>query len=138
MKKQLKILLLEDDPTLTKLLQVTLEKKGHHVMLFANPTVCPVFTEHAEKCTTGKPCADVIITDQMMPYMTGLEFYQLQRERGCKAHDNNKALITGANITPEILKLIEDLGCKYFKKPFKVSDLVAWVDECSERVEDRH
>jgi len=134
LKKHLKIIVFEDDPTLTKLLTVTLQQKGHIVEVYNNPTMCPVFQDHENNCPMGKPCADVIITDQMMPKMTGIDFLILQRKRGCQALDANKAIITGAAINDDTLQEIEGLGCKLFRKPFRISELCDWVEECAERL----
>lgn len=135
MKKALRIIIFEDDPSLTKLLFLTLTKEGHSVQTFNDPTACPVYKDHGKECPKDKACADVIITDLMMPNMTGIDFLLLQRERGCKAQDHNKALISGAALTEETKRTINELGCKFFKKPFKISELIAWVDECAKRVQ---
>ena len=135
MAKPLKILVFEDDPALTKLLSVTLEQKGHHVEIYNNPTVCPVYVDHEKGCPKNEPCADVIITDLMMPHMNGVDFLMLQRQRGCKALDANKAIITGASISNEMIECIDVLGCKLFMKPFRLYDFIAWIDECAERLD---
>lgn len=135
MSKPLKILLFEDDPTISLLLQVTLEQRGHSVQMFDNPTVCPVFEGHDKGCPKEKPCADIVITDNMMPNISGIDFLVMQRERGCKAQDVNKAIITGATLSKEALAKIESLGCKLFKKPFRISEFMAWIAQCEKRME---
>ena len=134
MTRPLKIIVFEDDSALTKLLTVTLEQKGHTVEVFNNPTVCPVYRDHESECPEDKPCADVIVSDLMMPQMSGSEFLLLQRKRGCKALDSNKAIITGAAISDEMQMTIEALGCKLFHKPFRISDFMDWIEECGERL----
>ena len=132
--KQLRIIVLENDPTLARLLQLSLENKGHLVDIFNNPEACPIFKTHEKECPQDDPCADVIITDLMMPNISGIDFLSTQRLRGCKAPDANKAIISGAAITEEQQNAIDELGCKFFKKPFRLIELVQWVDECAERV----
>ena len=132
--KQLRIIVLENDPTLAGLLQLSLENKGHTVKVFDNPEACPIFKKHEQKCPKDDPCADVIITDLMMPNISGIDFLTIQRRRGCKAPDANKAIISGAAISEEQQKAIDELGCKFFKKPFRLIELVQWVDECAKRV----
>ena len=132
--ERLRIIVIEDDPAVATLLERVLRSAGHDVRTFSDPTICPVYRDHGAQCPRDKPCADVIFSDQMMPNITGLDFFLLQRERGCKALDENKAIVTAAEITPEFKTTAEGLGCQIFKKPFRVAEILQWVDECAERV----
>lgn len=132
--KKLRVIILDDDPGISLLLEVALTKLGHHVLTFPDPTACPVYTAHETVCQRKTPCADVIISDHMMPNMSGIDFFKLQRKRGCKALDANKALITGAAINDYMKHAVDELGCHLIKKPFKVAKIVEWVEECTERV----
>lgn len=130
----MKIIIFEDDESLANLLEQMLTLKGHTVHCFPDPTVCPIFKDHEKKCPKDKPCADVVISDYMMPNMTGISFFKLQRERGCKALDSNKAIVTGSVIDADMKEEIKELGCHYFKKPFRVAEILDWVDECEKRL----
>ena len=132
--KKLKIVIFEDDPALAALLKQELLHKGHDVSTFSEPTACPVYRDHETQCPRDSPCADVIISDHMMPNMTGIDFLKFQRMRGCKALDENKALITGSVLDADLKAAIGELGCHYIKKPFKVAEILSWVDECAARV----
>jgi CheY-like chemotaxis protein len=132
--KKLRIIIFEDDSALASLLKHVLMQKGHDVLVFPDPTACPVYTVHETVCQRKTPCADVIISDHMMPNMSGIDFFKLQRKRGCKALDANKALITGAAISDYMKHAVDELGCHFIKKPFKVAKIVEWVGECAERV----
>jgi CheY-like chemotaxis protein len=134
MAKKLRIFIFEDDPALGTLLKQVLVHKGHDVHVFTDPTTCPVYHNHETECPKNSPCADVIISDHMMPNMTGIDFLKLQRMRGCKALDKNKALITGSAIHADLKISIAELECHYIQKPFRVADILMWVDECAERV----
>ena len=132
--KKLRIIIFEDDQSLANLIKLVLLQKGHDVQVFSDPTLCPVYRDHDTECPKSAPCADVIISDHMMPNMTGLDFLKLQRMRGCKAPDENKALITGSAMHADLKNAIDELGCHYIKKPFKIVEIIKWVDECAERV----
>lgn len=130
----LRVIVFEDDPALANLLKHALHSRGHKVSIFSDPTLCPVFKDHKTDCTSKTPCADVIISDQMMPNMTGLDFFKLQRERGCMAYDANKAILTGSAMRADLQEEVNALGYTLFKKPFKVAEVLAWVDECATRL----
>ena len=69
--------------------------------------------------------------------MSGIDFFKRQREGGCKAPDGNKALIS-ATANKEHFDAIEELGCNFFKKPFKLVEIIKWIEACAERIpEDR-
>lgn len=130
---RLRIFVFDDDPAITRLLQIMFSYKGHHVRTFPDPTACPVYNKTVCSCPQDFPCADVIITDVMMPHMNGIDMLRLQNERGCKAIAANKALMS-ASINREIEETARELGCHFFKKPFRINELTAWLDECIARI----
>lgn len=67
------ILLIDDDTKLTDRLREELEAQGHAVE-------CLDLAEHAPERLASKPF-DLVILDNMMPRMTGLEFLQVLRDR---------------------------------------------------------
>ena len=127
-------MIFEDDPALAALLKQALLHKGHDVQVFSDPTACSAYRDNKFQCPQDSPCADVIISDYMMPNMTGIDFLEFQRKHNCKALDENKVLITGSVMNPELKAAIAELDCHYIKKPFRVTEILRWVDECVERV----
>ena len=132
--RKLRILIFEDDPALAALLKQMLLQKGHDVHVFSDPTSCPVYRDHERECPQNTACADIIISDHMMPNMTGVEYYRLQRLRGCNTPSENKVLITGTVIHADLKNAIDELGCHLIKKPFNATEILKWVDECAERI----
>ncbi len=132
--RKLRIVIFEDDPGLAGLLKQVLDHKGHEVHVFPDASACPAYRDHQTQCPKDEACADVIITDHMMPYITGTDLLLLQRMRGCKALDVNKAIITGSFMNQDLKNAVDSLGCMMFKKPFKIAEILAWVDECADRV----
>jgi len=132
--KQLRIIVFEDDPGLVTLFKRVLEHKGHDVHVFPDPTYCPAVHPDAGQCKVESRCADIVITDHVMPNLSGADLLLLQRMRGCKAMDENKAIITGTLINEDLMAAVLDLGCKLFKKPFKIAELLEWVEECGNRL----
>jgi two-component system response regulator (stage 0 sporulation protein F) len=68
---------------------------------------------------------DVIIVDQKMPQLTGLELVRAIRKRGI----NGKIIVVSAHLSPELCKAYERMDVNVmFSKPFNVEDLRSAVD----------
>lgn len=132
-RRKLRIHIIDDDPAISLLLVRLLSSMGHRVSSFNNPTDCPVYTSPHCECPQEHPCADVIISDIMMPVMDGIEFFRQQRKRGCKAPDANKALMS-ASVSPQQRMTIEELGCHFIKKPFSLDEIKQWLETCAENI----
>lgn len=136
---KLKILVLDQDAGLQKLLKTYLTVQGHEVQTFRDPAACPLYRQLLDErccCPQERPCADVIIADIGMPHINALDFLRLQRRRGCKAPDANKAVMS-ASMPRALVMAIKELGCHHIKKPFHLSEIGRWVEECAARIADR-
>jgi len=127
-----RIIVFDDEELIVKLLEEYLSSIGYEVFAYTTPVICPVYGENAEVCI--RPCADVIITDQKMPRMSGLELLQEQNGRGCRLPIKNKALISGF-IDDERQRLVKEVGCAFFQKPFYFTELQAWLADCETRMD---
>jgi CheY-like chemotaxis protein len=137
--RKLRIIVIDDDPAVNVLLKTALSTQGHHVFTFPDPTAypCHVLKQPSCSCLQEFPCTDIIISDIEMPNMSGIDFFRTQRAGNCKAPDENKALVS-ATIIEEHFDAAVELGCHFFKKPFKLVDIIQWVKECAKRIpEDR-
>lgn len=132
LSRPLRIFVFDDDPSITRLFDLVLSGKGHDVHIFTDPSYCCIYNQQ-HQCQQGYPCADVIITDIMMPKMNGIDLLRLQRDKGCKLTPKNKALIS-AKIDTEQQAAVDELGCHFIRKPFRLDDIIKWVEECSERI----
>ena len=117
------------------MLEITLSAMGHQILTYENPTICEVYNQSDRQCPQEFPCADIVITDNMMPKMSGVDYLSLMAQRGCKIEATQKALIS-AGLTEEQVRYVESLGCRYFRKPFKISEITAWVQECAKNIPD--
>ena len=133
MESRLRIIIFEDDPAITDLLKTALTKIGHHVFIYSEATGCPLSREDSCCCQQDFPCADVLISDIVMPHMTGIDFYKRLRSKGCKVIEANKALMS-ATTREEYLDEVEELGYKIFTKPFRLKQIAQWLNECSDRI----
>lgn len=117
------------------LLGEVFSRRGYDVMSFNQPIICPVYQNNENgSCTNNHPCADVVITDQRMPVMSGIELLQAQAKNGCRLTPMNKALIT-AYLEESEQKALQDLGAFYLAKPFRMTDLSRWLDACEKRLD---
>ena len=112
-----KILVVDDDPTMLKILDSILEDAGYQIELAGNAI------EALRHLDNEGP--DLIITDIRMPHMDGFEFCQVLR----RMTEAPIMLLSGIDKTEADkvrgLKLGAD---EYMTKPFGVEELVARVD----------
>lgn len=129
----MKIWIVDDDPAICNMLRIMLTTKGHVVEIYPDPTATPLAEKGTVNCLPDRPCADAMLIDYFMPNMNGLDFLKLMDERGCGAVKGNKAIIT-AHGTSELCQELDQLGVKYFKKPFRFPDIDKWLEDCAGRL----
>ena len=109
----MKILIAEDEPLMLKTLELRLRKDGHEVI-----TACDG-RQAMEKFSVCDP--DLIITDIMMPFATGLEVLGVVRKRTDKKIPVILLSAMGQeNVIMEAFKLGAD---DYITKPFSPNEL---------------
>ncbi len=123
----------DDDPTILELLTIFFEDLEYEVIAREEPAVCPVCLDDAT-CLDRSPCGDIMITDLLMPGMTGLEMLTQQARRGCGIDIRNKAVHSGS-LESGSLDDIKRIGCNFFHKPASLKELRAWVSECESRMD---
>jgi CheY-like chemotaxis protein len=124
MKK--KALVIDDDAYCLDVCAECLKDKGLHVSSLLCPT-CTMIEKNLESCPMSVPCYDIVLSDNNMPKMTGLEFFSYLAQRGCKVPPHCKALISG-DLSPKDRRVAESMGCKVFQKPTPLSLIESWVD----------
>lgn len=68
---------------------------------------------------------DIIIVDQKMPHMTGLELVSEMRKRGV----TSKVMVLSADLSPEVREAYERVDVHLvFPKPFDIGDLRSAID----------
>src|SRR3989344_6698786 len=121
MKK--KILVIEDEPHISKLVKFILEKNGFDVMQAF------VGQEGLEMSKKEKP--NLIILDVMMPNMDGFE--AAKRLTSMKETKNIPIImLSSAAQFKDKMKGIESGAVDYITKPFDNNELIAKVKECLE------
>jgi DNA-binding response OmpR family regulator len=115
-----KVLLVDDDPVILKLLQVNFEMEGYTV-LTANDGV-----EGLEKARAERP--DIVLLDIMMPRMDGLQVTE-----ALKADDETKGIpiiLLSAKAQASDIQAGKDMGADdYLTKPFDPLELLERVGD---------
>ena len=113
------VLLVEDDPVILRLLEVNFDLEGFSVLL-AQDGVEGVAVAQAKR-------PDVIVTDIMMPKMTGIELVQALKADPATA--GIPVLLLSAKAQTSDLKAGMDAGADdYVTKPFEPLDLIDRVN----------
>lgn len=120
-----RILVVDDDAAIVKLISVILSRAGHEVRTCSHPVealdLLKVFTP------------DLIISDVVMPYMTGLEFLEQVRD-----HEHLSAMpfiLLSSHAERTDVRRGMNLGADdYLPKPFTPADLTTAVDARLRRV----
>jgi CheY-like chemotaxis protein len=129
-----RVIIVDDEPLILHMLGRFCGRRGYEVVPHTEPFICPLYEKGAESCAQAVACADVVITDLKMPKMSGIELLERQTRRGCKLDIRNKAVMS-AHFDEDTIKRIRNLGCAYFEKPFRLSALHGWLDECEQRID---
>jgi two-component system, OmpR family, response regulator ChvI len=121
-KKNKSILLVDDEPDITKLVRMVLEINGFVVDAYTDPTVA---------LSSFKPrLYDLLLLDIKMPKINGLDLYQKMKEI-----DSNVKIcfLTASELFYEEYRRLDaypSLDKAYFiQKPFRSSDLINYLKE---------
>lgn len=125
--KTLKALVVDDEALCRQLLAEILSEKQFSVALYASPH--EFLADHNCCCNSEvDPCYDVVISDNRMPGMQGIDFlHKLKAAFGCRLPAQRMALISG-DWHPQDLARAEEFGCQIFHKPTPVDAFFTWLD----------
>lgn len=111
-----KILVIEDEPTLSRLLSYNLAQEGHET---------DVVGDGAEGYQAAvRNTYDLIILDIMLPGMNGFEVLSKLRQKGSKTP---VIILTARNAEEEVVQGLKFGADDYITKPFGVAELLARV-----------
>lgn len=117
----MKILIAEDEATMSKIIELRLKKDGHQVIVTADGK------QAIEQITLHDP--DMIITDIMMPFSSGLEIVGMVKQR---EHRKVPVIILSAMGQENVVLEAFNLGADdYITKPFSPNELSMRVKRLS-------
>ena len=120
MSSLLKILTVDDEPSITHSMRYIFGGSRYEV------TSADTGIEALEKIDADPERYDVIIIDQKMPRLTGVELVHEIRKRPYAG----KILILSAHLSPEIRNAYEELDVDLMmEKPFNINDLREILDQ---------
>ena len=125
----LRILVVDDEESIRESIAIHLREKGYEVQVFENPLYCP--GTEANPCRSPHDCGDVLIIDQWMPRMSGLDYLLGRRKWGCAKTRQHVALMS-ANLPPDLRRQAVELGCEVFEKPVRLIDIEEWLKSLPE------
>ncbi len=126
----LKIFVIDDERSIRDSLKWYFEDLGHEVTVAAAPASCDVYQGH--RCSQAVACGDALLIDYNMPGMTGLEFVERLKTRGCKGITSNMLIMSGNTLAIDLKKATE-LGCQVMQKPVSFAQLELWLGEIEQR-----
>ena len=132
----LNILIFDDDEAIRNLLKTALEGKGHVVTAFSDPTEFKFFYKLNCSCPQGEPCADVLIADIVMPKVEGIDFCKQLKAAGCWPLAKGNVAIISGYLTIHYMNELNEMGIHYLRKPFEMSAIYEWIEECEKRIEE--
>jgi len=113
------ILLLEDEPSIRTLMERSLQNLGYRVLSVHDPA------EALRLCGRAQPGIDLIVTDVVMPKMSGPEFVA----QACAILPGVKVLYMSGYTEHKGLQAVLRSGLPFIQKPFTPSTLVQKVRE---------
>jgi CheY-like chemotaxis protein len=114
-----RILVIDDEVILLRAIQNILQDDGHHVTCRDDPRSALALLEQGESF-------DLILSDLMMPSMTGMDLYETLLAR-MPAAAQKLVFITGGAVTPRMAAFLESIPNARLEKPFRIEQLCATV-----------
>jgi two-component system response regulator (stage 0 sporulation protein F) len=119
MDSPLRILAVDNEPSVTISLRYIFDGPRYDVLCVDNGDTA------LAKLSNNSDPYDLVIVDEKMPGLTGLELVSAIRER----HIPGKIMVLSANLSPEIRQAYERMDVHVmFGKPFNVDQLRSAVD----------
>jgi len=119
-------LIFDDMKEIREMLWKLFDKRGYEVFTFPDPALCPLSEMEVCPCSSEETCADVILSDVNMPIKRGIDFLEDQIKKGCRC--KHFGLMSGEFSSEDVSKA-KSLGIKLFKKPFKLKEVITWLDQ---------
>ncbi|NIR94792.1 MAG: response regulator, partial [Gammaproteobacteria bacterium] len=122
-----RILIIDDEECIRDSLAIFAEDLGLDPVVASAPEQCTLFQDPSGHCCKSKSCTDILLIDNHLPGISGLDFIELQLEKGCKVAVSNKAVMSGAFSSRDYLHA-KNLGCHVLQKPVTYELFCNWIN----------
>ena len=127
-----RVLIFDENSDLSITLKEILDERGYEVFTFSNRGVCPLLHTVDHIAISDSVCSDIIISDLYLPNIDGLELIKDRIDNGCKV--KCRALMS-TTWSEADWQYAHKLGCKLFRKPFDLKEILEWLDDCAKRID---
>ena len=127
-----RVLIFDENEALSSTLKKILDERGYDVFTFSDRGVCPLFHSGGHIRISDSVCSDIIISDLYMPTIDGLKLISDRIDKGCKV--KCRALMS-TTWSEADWQYAHKLGCKLFRKPFDLKEILEWLDDCAKGID---
>ncbi|MGD8292279.1 MAG: response regulator [Desulfobacterales bacterium] len=127
-----RVLVFDENEALNVTLNNILVERGFEVFTFSDRGVCPLFHKVDHIAMSDTICSDIIISDLYLPNIDGLELIRDRIDKGCKV--KCRALMS-TTWSETDWHYAHKLGCKLFRKPFNLKEILEWLDDCAKKID---
>ena len=127
-----RVLIFDKNDALSITLKKILGERGYEVFTFSDRGVCPLFHSDDHTRMSDGVCSDIIISDLYLPNINGLKSIKDRIDKGCKV--KFRALIS-TTWSDADWQYAHKLGCRLFRKPFDLKEMLEWLDDCTKNID---
>ncbi len=131
---RLRVVIIEEEPAQRQFLAAVCGRRGYEVFTFPDVGSCPLHVIHRCPCAPGTVCADLLLSDLHMAEGKELDFAEGLLTKGCVAP--HVALLSEAWTVGDHARAVR-LGCRLFRMPFEIPELLAWFNILEAQVDPR-
>jgi len=128
----IRIFIIDDEECIRDSFAMHLSSLGYQVETFSSPTACPALNGH--KCEMSDSCTDILIIDQNMPELAGIDYLKLLVERRCKVKPKHRIMLSG-KATPDLAAKVTAMGGQIYQKPLLLDQLEEIVESARKEIE---
>ena len=127
-----RVLIFDESEALSVTLKNIFVERGYEVFTFSNSGVCPLLHRVDHIAISDSVCSDIIISDLYLPNIDELELIKDRIDNGCKV--KCRALMS-TTWSETDWQYAHKLGCRLFRKPFDLSEMLEWIDACAKMID---
>jgi DNA-binding NtrC family response regulator len=129
------VLIFENSDILRSTLSSIISNLEYEVKAFSNPGMSPYSYSSIHNCLFENCSPNIIISDVYLPLINEYDVlgYRLQ-----KVDELIFMAFMPADWNEVDIYHTEKIGCKVFKKPFDLKDMLKWLDNCRKQIDQKN